>query len=147
MFTSDDKKYRLVSQARKTMLVYLGAAGLCILFDKVYALYGHGVHSPSMTLMFLYPLLGGALPFLILWLFAPTSADRRGFRTAYNLYNSGIALLTVRSMMIGVFEIAGTSSDAMIFFLLCAVVFLAAGAAAFIAQLRKEGKKHAAENI
>ncbi len=147
MFTSADKKYRLVSQARRTVLAYLGAAGLCILFDKVYALYGHEVGSPSMTLMFLYPLLGGALPFLILWVSAPPSTDRRGFRTAYNLYNSGIALLTVRSMLVGVFEIAGTSSDAMIFFLLCAVLFLAAGAAAFIMQIRKEGKSHAAENI
>jgi len=63
-----------------------------------------------MTYLFVYPLVGGAAPALILW-----ALERRGVevplgRAGFTLYNAGIATLTVASFLQGVFEIAGTAS-------------------------------------
>ena len=45
----------------KTALAYAAASAYCVLFDRLYALFGHGVYSGWMSLMFLYPLAGSAL--------------------------------------------------------------------------------------
>ena len=60
-----------------------------------------------MIFAFLFPLLGGALPFAV------TAALKKRFpkRAAFNLYNSGIAFLTVGSIMTGVLQIYGTTND------------------------------------
>ena len=97
-------------QVLKTVLVYLAISVFCVVFNNVYALYGHGVHSDSMTYMFLYPLLGGVLPFALLWFFSPQADTVNHYRLFYNCYNSGTAALTLGSCIIGIFEIAGTSS-------------------------------------
>lgn len=91
-------------------MVYLAITVFCIIFNQIYALFGHGVHSPFMTLMFLFPLLGGVLPFLILSLFVNDPYEIKGYRFSYNCYNSGIAALTSASLLHGIFEIAGTDS-------------------------------------
>ena len=86
--------------------------------------------SDSMSFMFLFPLLGGALPFLLLWILVPQADSIRHYRFFYNGYNTGIALLTIRGMLNGVFEIAGTSSPYMTIFLVCgwsALAICAAG--------------------
>jgi hypothetical protein len=96
-------------QTAKTVIVYLAVSTFCFIFDKIYALFGHGVHSVSMSLMYLFPLLGGVLPFLLLTLI-PLAEEVRHYRPLYNCYNSGIATLTAGSAINGVLEIAGTSS-------------------------------------
>ena len=116
----------------KTALVYLGAAAFCFLVAQVYGLYGHGVTSPAMTWMFLYPLLGGTLAFLLLRLIKPAAADTPQYPVAYNLYNSGIATLTVGSLLKGIFDIAGTSSPYTILFSVVGGLLAAAGAAGFL---------------
>jgi len=113
--TSDIKTHHANRQARRTAAIYLAISILCIIADKIYALFGHGVTSASMTLMFLYPLIGGLVPFLLLWLFVPRADNIRSYRFFYNCYNSGIAALTVQSMLNGVLEIAGTSSNYLIY--------------------------------
>lgn len=107
MFTSGRRRSR---RAGKTAIAYLAVSALSILFDRVYALYGHGVYSASMSLMFLYSLLGGALVFSLLWLFGPEDAKISHSRLFYNLYNSGVAALMAGSLLKGVLDIAGTSS-------------------------------------
>lgn len=94
----------------KTTMVYLLLSALCIAIEKIYALFGHGVSSAAMSYMFLYPLLGGSVVFALLWIININIRSIPKFRLYYNLYNSGIAMLTVGSMLKGVFEIAGTSS-------------------------------------
>lgn len=91
----------------------------CFVFNKIYAIFGHGVNSDSMTYMFLYPLLLGVLPFLLLWLFVKQADNVPHYRLFYNSYNSGIALLTIGSLLKGIFEIAGTSSPYLIVFTVC----------------------------
>ena len=112
MFTSGKRGKR----AKKAAIVYLIVSVLSVLFDQAYALFGHGVRSASMTMMFLYPLLGGALVFTLLWFFAPEAEDRRHSRLFFNLYNSGIAALMAGSLLKGVLDIAGTSSPYIVAF-------------------------------
>ena len=92
------------------MLIYALVSAFLVFFNAVYSLYGHGVHSASMTLMFLYPLIGGVLGFALLWLFCPAAETVRRFRLLYNLYNAGVATLIIGSMIKGVLDIAGTAS-------------------------------------
>ncbi len=101
-----DKKNRM----KKTVVAYLFVTILTIIFNKVYSLFGHGVSSDAMTYMFLYPLIGGSFVYLIMALFFSKLYLFKGYRGIYNLYNSGIAVLTVGSMLKGVMEIAGTAS-------------------------------------
>jgi len=89
---------------------HLGAAVGCIIFNQVYALFGHEMQSASMASMYLFPLLGGAVPFLVIWLLGPELNLMSQSRLAINLYNSGIATLICSHLLGGIFEIAGTSS-------------------------------------
>ncbi len=79
----------------------------CIIFAMIYNHFGHGVYSFYMTYMFLLPLvLGGGVYGLMLIL----PQIKEVSRLPFNLYNSGVATLTIGSLLKGIFEIAGTSS-------------------------------------
>jgi len=123
-------------------LVYLGVSAFCFLLNKGYALYGHGVSAPAMTWLFLYPLLGGALVFLLLWLGKTDTAAMRRYRAFYSLYNCGIATLSTGSLLKGVFDIAGTSSPYTILFYIVGGLFAAAGAIGFGADKIHRRKLH-----
>ncbi|UWG96286.1 hypothetical protein LPY66_15460 [Dehalobacter sp. DCM] len=109
MFTSDTNLPKN-NQLKKTAIVCLVLAGLCIVIDNIYALFGHGVRSADMSLMFLYPLIGGSLVYFLLNTFTPGIYRAQRFRLFFNLYNSGLAILTVGSLLQGILEIAGTES-------------------------------------
>ena len=94
----------------RTAFIYLLLSAACIAVTNIYALFGHGVRSASMDTMFLYPLLMGAAPYLLLSILLPRIRRRRFLRLAFNLYNSGVATLTVGAMLNGILEIAGTAS-------------------------------------
>ncbi len=102
-------RHRALSQVRRTALTYLLVSLLCIVFPEIYDLFGHGVRSAAMDLMFLFPLLGGAVPFTVRWLWL--KPNRPVNRLAFNAYNSGIATLTTGRLLTGVFTIAGTTSN------------------------------------
>ncbi|MEA4889993.1 MAG: hypothetical protein VB070_11075 [Clostridiaceae bacterium] len=135
-------RFKQNRQVCKTAIVYLAVSAFCIIFDKIYALFGHGVSSASMSLMYLYPLAGGMLPFLILGLLVPEACRIRAYRPAVNLYHSGLAALTVSSLLNGVMEIAGTSSSYLPVFNVCGWTLLAAGLFIFlIALIRRQSVK------
>ena len=89
------------------MMVYLGVSVFFLIFYLVYDRFSHGVRSPYMTWLFAWPLLLGVLPGVVFWRFPKLC---RPGRLAGNLYNSGLAAVTVSSMLRGIFEIAGTGS-------------------------------------
>lgn len=95
------------SAARKIGISYIVLTVAAVIIEKIYRQFGHGVTSPAMTWMFLYPLAGGLLIYLVGRAKAAT-AER--FRCFSNLYHSGIATLTVGDFLKGVLEIAGTDS-------------------------------------
>lgn len=116
------KKYRY----RKTVIAYACTAAGTFIFNYVYTIFGHGVRSNYMTYMFLYPLISGVF-YLFLWLVFPKLNLFTGYRLFYNLFNSGIALLTTGSMLKGIMEIAGTSSVYLKFYFAVGYLFLGAG--------------------
>jgi hypothetical protein len=114
-------------QIRKIIWIYLILSVIAAAFDKVYGVFGHGVDSSSMTWMFLYPLLGGALFYFIIERFIPHIIKYSWYRLFCNIYNSGIATLTFGSLLKGIFDIAGTSSSYLVFFYIVGGGFIAAG--------------------
>ncbi|MFZ2682963.1 MAG: hypothetical protein WAX62_03085 [Trichococcus flocculiformis] len=103
------------SVPQKTGITYLIATVAMVILEKIYRLFGHGVTSPAMTWMFLFPLAGGLLIYLVNRAkFDIEDAER--LRSFSNLYHSGIATLTVGSFLKGVLEIAGTDSVYLLYF-------------------------------
>lgn len=112
---------------KKTVFVYLMVSLFAIAANAVYSLFGHGEKSGYMTWMFLYPLLGGAVFYLILGLLLPDIKHLEGCRVFYNLYNSGIAVLTTGSFLKGILVIAGTNSPYVPVYYAAGVLFLLSG--------------------
>ena len=79
----------------------------CIVFAVVYNQFGHGVTSPYMNFMFLYPLVLGVGGYLILMRVHRTEC----FFTPWSKwYHWGIVTLVFGNALKGIFDIAGTSS-------------------------------------
>lgn len=114
---------------RRAMVAYSGIAVFCVVFSLVYNRFSHGVHSPYMTWLFGWPLVLGALPSMFLYL---SGKVRTPGRISFNLWNSAVAALTVSSLLRGIFEIAGTSSDYQVWLMIAGWLMLAAGAAAYL---------------
>lgn len=87
-----------VYKGKRNALVWLGISIFCMIFAAVYEYFSFGVYSASMILMFLYPLLLGALMCIIFR------------RDMGRLWNDGVLLLTAAAMIRGILEIYGTSS-------------------------------------
>lgn len=105
MYTSDIELNR--KQASKTAFVYLLVALFFVLFGAVYEIYSHEVYSYYMLYAFAFPLIGGTLVFNILSFLKLLKYPNA---IARNLYHSGIATLTVGSVVQGVLEIYGTTN-------------------------------------
>ncbi len=122
----------------KTGVVYAIISALCIVIDNVYALFGHGVRSFSMTWMFLYPLIGGTLFFMIIGIFLVNKKAESKYRLFYNLHNSGIAFLTTGSLFKGIIEIAGTTSLFTSIFLFLGIIFIISGIIVLVSSLSRK---------
>lgn len=111
-------------RAAKTGRVYLGVAAFCLVFSLIYEYYSHQVYSPYMVFLFSLPLLGGALPFLLLWLWhrrsrtGPATDGDRPYpgRLSTNTWHFGLATLTIGCCLRGVLDIYGTTSPLLIIY-------------------------------
>ena len=92
MSTSGLERGRLRLLARR----YLWISLFCLIFSLIYELFSHGVYSSFMVLLFLFPLLLGAVPFSLLarTVILPPDASRRD-------YHAGIATLVTGSCLTG----------------------------------------------
>lgn len=104
MCTSANKQTR--KTITKTAFVYLFLSIVCAAFGAIYELFSHEVYSYFMLYAFLFPLIGGALPFFIL----ACSRVRLPDKIACKLYHAGVAALTIGSLFTGVLEIYGTTN-------------------------------------
>ncbi|MFA6809194.1 MAG: hypothetical protein WCR27_09415, partial [Eubacteriales bacterium] len=77
--------------------------------------------------MFIYPLICGALIYFLIERLIPGVSKIRGYRLFYNVYNSGIATLTVGGFLKGILEIAGTSSTYIVLFNVVGWLFVLVG--------------------
>ncbi|WP_303870929.1 hypothetical protein [Acetobacterium wieringae] len=131
MFISGIKLQNNSKKLGKTIAVYLLMTVLAIAVNLIYGLFGHGVHSAAMTGMFLYPLLGGALGYLLIDRYMVFITRFVVYRIGYNSFNSGLAALTVGSFLKGILEIAGTNSPYLIIFFFLGWVAVGIGLVVF----------------
>lgn len=115
----------LVSSAEylKTAFVYLLISLFCALFGAVYEIFSHEVYSFYMLYAFIFPLAGGTFPFLAMSLLRKRYPET----VARNIYHSGIATLTVGSIIQGALEIYGTTNRLTGLYWLVGIILLLAG--------------------
>ena len=114
---------------------YIAATAGTALFAAVYECFSHQVYSLFMILAFLFPLLGGVLPYSLL---LHMGKRRRPGVVSRCLYDSGIAMLTAGSLFQGILEIYGTTSYLSRFYWIAGVFFLLIALPVYLTE-RKEG--------
>ena len=125
---------RCSNAAGRIALNYLAAAVICAATGLIYELFSHGVWSTYMTLGWMFPLVLGTLPNLIIRL---TGAKEPGV-AAENVYACGIATFTVGCMLKGVLEIFGTTSHLLKVYPIAGTALIAAGAIIYLFGMKKE---------
>ncbi|MCB8975864.1 MAG: hypothetical protein H6657_00355 [Ardenticatenaceae bacterium] len=88
----------------KIVKTYIFTTLFCIVFNTVYSLFGHGVTSPFMSYAYAFSLVLGVGGFILVGQLHLEN------RVAFNLYNAGIATLTVGSLLRGIIDIAGADT-------------------------------------
>jgi MFS family permease len=126
----------LKTRARRTALTYLLTALFCGLFSTVYETFSHGVYSGWMICLALFPLLGGALPFGLLW---RAGGRRMPEIKAARLYHCGLATLAAGSCVSGILAIYGTASDYVRVYWYAGAALIAAGLMAYLWTFRWDG--------
>ena len=106
---------------KTTVKIYVFTTLFCIAFNYVYSLFSHGVSSPFMSYAFVFSLVLGVVGFTV---FGRLNLDDR---TAFNLYNAGIATLTVGSILRGTIDIAGADTTYPVYYFFVGTVFVAIG--------------------
>lgn len=125
---------------QKLILIDLFAALFCVLFGAVYELFSHGVYSYGMLYAFVFPLVLGVLPLLLLTMLRAPYPNR----FARSVYHAGIATLTVGSIVSGALEIYGTTNPLTLIYWIVGGALYALGAAVCLRSLFKGGKERAA---
>lgn len=121
------------SSTAKTGGIYLLVSLFCILFGAVYERFSHDVYSYYMIYAFLFPLLGGAIPFLGLHFCKKAPPGK----VSCHLYHAGIATLTVGSFFQGALEIYGTTKRLIVIYWWLGAVLVLAGIVVYIFGSRK----------
>lgn len=124
-------------RASKTAFVYLLISLFCVLFGAVYEVYSHEVYSYFMIYAFVFPLVGGNLVFN---LYLVREIKTYPNAISCNLYHSGIAAITVGSLVQGVLDIYGTTNALINAYWWIGGVLLSGGVTVYIAQLIKKRK-------
>ena len=88
----------------RALLPWLGAAAFCGVLAAVYDSFSHGVHSPFLDLLFVWPLAGAAAELLFRALRRIPSAAARGALFC-SLFTGAVG-----SLLRGIVAIAGTAS-------------------------------------
>ncbi len=107
LYTSDNKKLLREFYVKKRIIPYAIWTLFSLLFSYIYSLFSHGVSSPYMTFLFLFPLVLGVLPALLCFSFKKKITT---YFFSTHLYHTGVICLALSSILAGIFEIAGTSS-------------------------------------
>lgn len=113
----------------KTVNIYAIISAFICLAGVIYHLFGRGVFSQYMAHAFYYPLFLGLFVYLALMSIQQRTpfTGTTGYRIFSNLHNAGIATLTLYSILMGVFEIAGGSSLLVNILFYAGIVLIIAG--------------------
>lgn len=103
LYISDTNKHKAYVNA----FIYLIIALFFVIFGAVYEIFSHEVYSYHMIYAFVYPLAGGCLVYNLIAKFGKKYPNT----LTQNIYNSGIATLTIGSIVQGIIEIYGTTNE------------------------------------
>ncbi len=92
---------------QKRVVPYIIVTVVCAVVAFIYSQFSHGISSPHMTFLFVYPLILGVSTGFLEMLFSRHKPQ--GFLESH-FYHTGVVALVLSSVLRGVFEIAGTSS-------------------------------------
>ena len=127
MFISE----KLKRNTLKSLYIYIGVTIFIGLFGAIYEMNSNNVFSPAMYLAWIIPCVLGVGVYLVLT-YAPIKQVPGTLVEC--IYNFGVAMLTVRSIFIGVIEIYGTTNRVMLtIYTVLSIVFLAIGGSAYLA--------------
>ena len=122
---------------QKLILWDLLATLFCVLFGAVYERFSHGVYAYGMLYAFVFPLVLGVTPLLLIaMLRAPYPC-----RFARSVSHAGIATLTVGSLVSGALEIYGTSNPLTLVYWIAGGMLAALGAAVYLVSLLRSRKQ------
>ena len=114
----------------RTLFIYIGVTLFIALFGFIYELNSNNVYAFEMAFAWIYPLIFGVLVYLALRFIPVKSAP--GFLTAC-VYHTGVGLITMRSIFIGVIRIYGTTNAGMTAtYTVLSIVFLVVGVILYI---------------
>ena len=125
MYTSD-------ISLKRNLLGNIAGTAFLALFGAVYELFSHEVYSYFMIYAFAVPLMLGVMPYALLLISRKVPG-----RAALNLWNSGIAALSVGCVSRGVLEIYGTTNSLTVVYPAAGSLLLASGLIAWIAGIKK----------
>ena len=126
MYTSD-------ISLKRNLLGNIAGTVFLALFGAVYELFSHEVYSYFMIYAFAVPLMLGVMPYALLLISRKVPG-----RAALNLWNSGIAALSVGCVFRGVLEIYGTTNSFSVIYPVSGLLPLTAGLITGIVGLKRK---------
>ncbi len=114
---------------KKWVWPYVIITLICMVFSYVYLQFSHGVTSPYMTYLFLFPLVFGVLVGIMFCLFEKRTTD---YFWSSHLYHTGLTGMILSSILRGVFDIAGTASIYQTGLMIGGIVMLLCGVVGFV---------------
>lgn len=126
MYTSD-------ISLKRNLLGNIAGTVFLALFGAVYELFSHEVYSYFMIYAFAVPLILGVMPYTLLLISRKVPG-----RAALNLWNSGIAALSVGCVFRGVLEIYGTTNSLSVIYPVSGLLLLTAGLITGIVGLKRK---------
>ena len=121
--------------------MYLGITAFIALFGCVYEQFSHNVHTFYMWFAWIWVLGFGFIPYLLLYLLPIKRVP--GFLTEC-VYNFGVAMITFRSIYMGVIIIYNTTGDNMIMaYTILSIIGLTVGVILYIIGLLLNKKQEA----
>ena len=132
MYTSDTDRYL------RRGIRYLAAAVIVAAAGLIYEYFSHGVFSAYMVFAFMIPLAAGAAPNILEAVMGNKKRAASGSSAAAGLQLAAVATLTAGSLVNGALEIYGTTNRLMIVYPVAGLALMAAAAAAYILQNRRQ---------
>lgn len=129
LFTSEKNKKKLLI----IVLAYVGITAFIALFGAVYEQFSHNVDTLYMWCAWVWVFAFGLVPHVVLY-FVPLK--RVPGILSGCVYNFGVAMITTRSLYIGVVTIANQPNEAWeMTYLIVSLIFLIGGVALYITGL------------
>lgn len=105
---------------KKQAIVYIIISIITMIFGLIYEKYSHNVISYFMLCAFWIPLILGAIVSIILYIVQTKEIAKLQIQ----LYNAGIATLTIGSIIKGVLDIYGTTNWKVYIYLIVGIFFI-----------------------